>query len=267
MSEKLSKVLKREVGPGGHNGSPEEPSLSKEISALVGEAHLLQPEQLRTMLVAIAERVHKLEQDSRTDELTGLLNRRGFHQDVQLLRTMFMREKHDTHIDIPMAFLMIDLDGFKEVNDKFGHAGGDLCLRLVAAEVPKVLRTSDIFARLGGDEFSIFLSHDDASGALKVAEKVRSAIEKILSNDEFIQKFPSAKDYKNNFSASIGIAPIDGKENLPIEDIQKRADFAAYVAKASGKRAEITFEDAKKLDADSDGEFKRNFDERKTLLR
>jgi diguanylate cyclase (GGDEF)-like protein len=249
------------------NGSPEKPPLSKEIYDLVGIAHRSSSEELRNRLTEIADRVAELEKKSRTDDLTGLLNRGGFREEVKLLEAIFARERKDENREIPTAMLVIDLDGFKEVNDTCGHACGDRCLTLIAEKVPTVLRESDVFARIGGDEFSIFLSQDDEKDALQVAEKVRLIIEQEVT--EMLRREYAM--YKGKLSASIGIVPIDGtgavdgEKHMAIEKIMKYADYAAYVVKAAGKKGELTLKGAREVD--TDGQYQRDFSEGKTLPR
>lgn len=263
--EKLSKISKIEAELGLYNRYPENASLSKEIYDLVGIAHRSSPEELRNKLTEIADRVANLERKSRTDELTGLLNREGFYEEVKQMKAIFMRERQDNNIKVPTALMMIDLDGFKEVNDTCGHACGDRCLSLIAEHVKDTLRESDVFARIGGDEFSIFII-DEEDGAVRVAGKVRSVIEGIVT-ETIRQEFPT---YKGSLSASIGVVPLDGNgtidgESIGVEEVMRRADYVAYVVKAAGKSGELTLNGAREVD--SDGQYQRDFLAKKTLVR
>lgn len=266
MSEKIPKITEAAIEK--HNGSPEQPLLSKEIFNLVGVAHRLSPEEMRNKLTNIADRVAELERKSRTDELTGLLNARGFYEEAQRLESIFTRERQDKKIAIPTALLTIDLDGFKEVNDSCGHSCGNRCLQLIAEHVQDALRDSDIFGRIGGDEFSIFLTtEEDEKGALKVAGKVRSAIEGVVT-ETMHREFPK---YKGALSASIGVVAIDGsgavegEEGVSMEKVMKYADYAAYVVKAAGKRGELTLKGAREVD--TDGQYQEDFLAGETLPR
>ncbi|MFI5260491.1 MAG: GGDEF domain-containing protein [Candidatus Paceibacteria bacterium] len=268
MPERIPRAnISKIEGAEWHKGSPEMPPLSKEISDLVGIVHHFNQEELRTRLTEIADRVAELERKSRTDELTGLLNRGGFREEVQRLEAIFARGRRDNQIEIPTALLAIDLDGFKEVNDTCGHSCGDRCLELIAKHVPEVLREEDVFARIGGDEFSIFLTRDDEVGAAKVAERVRATIEGVVT-ETMQSEFPN---YKGKLSASIGVVAIDGNGEVDgegyggIEKIMKHADYAAYVVKAAGKKGELTYQEARGVDAD--GQFERDFLAGKTLPR
>lgn len=275
MSEKFPKKLSEsqsKIGFEQHTGSEEEPSISKDLDDLVGVAHRLHPEDLRIRLIAISDRVARLEEKSRTDGLTGLLNRSGFSEEVRRLEAIFAREQKDS-MRAESSFLAIDLDGFKEVNDSCGHACGDRCLSLISEKVKGVLREADVFARVGGDEFSVFVIQDDEGGALQVAGKVRSVIEKEVT-ETLRKEFPN---YKGNLSASIGVVTVDRKGfsddekmidergNLMMEKVMKHADYAAYVVKAAGKQGELTLKGAKEID--EDGQFERDFLSGKTLSR
>jgi diguanylate cyclase (GGDEF)-like protein len=120
--------------------------------------------------------------------------------------------------------MMIDLNRFKEVNDKHGHDVGDSLLKQVAMRLRRVLRQSDTAGRLGGDEFAIVLPSTDATGAMKVAEKLLKVME------------PPFKvgDYTLNSACSIGIAvyPQHGED---VTSLCRSADVAMYAAKRSGR--------------------------------
>ncbi len=246
--------------------SPREPLLSEEITKLLERFETLSGEEVKAALTDMSERIAALERTSRTDELTGLLNRRGFREEVQRLESLFARERRDEKAEIPSALLALDLDGFKEVNDTCGHAGGDRCLQLISERIRGVLRESDVFARVGGDEFSIFLSQDDEHGAATVAEKVRTVIEKEVT-ETMRKEYPG---YQGQLSASIGIVPIDSKgvvdgKVAKVDELASYADYAAYVVKAAGKKGELTLRGAREVDAD--GKFQADFLSGKTLPR
>lgn len=275
MFEKIPKKSpesQNEIGFEWHTGSEEEPSISKDLYDLVGVVHRIPHEELRNKLIVISDKVARLEEKSRTDGLTGLLNRNGFSEEMRRLEAIFAREQKDG-IRAESSLLAIDLDGFKEVNDSCGHACGDRCLSLISEKVKGVLRDADVFARVGGDEFSVFFIHHDEDGALHVAEKVRSVIEREVT-ETLRKEFPN---YKGNLSASIGVVTIDGKGfsdndkmiddrgNLMMEKVIKYADYASYVVKAAGKHGELTLKGAKEID--KDGQFERDFLSGKTLPR
>jgi diguanylate cyclase (GGDEF)-like protein/PAS domain S-box-containing protein len=150
------------------------------------------------------------------DTLTGLLNRRSF--DVALRSQVELCQRYGPD----GAVLMVDLDGFKEVNDRFGHAVGDRVLVDLAEVLRDRLRATDVVARLGGDEFAVLLPRTDRSGALEVAESIRLLVRSTLT----------APDGSNPVSASIGIAMVEATDP---EDLLRRADRAMYSAKHAGR--------------------------------
>jgi diguanylate cyclase (GGDEF)-like protein/PAS domain S-box-containing protein len=121
------------------------------------------------------------------------------------------------------AVLFVDLDGFKEVNDRHGHASGDMLLQFVAARLGNAVREGDLVARVGGDEFLILVSLRDASDAAIVAQKVVRVLGDVYSLD----------DVNASISASVGVAPA--REPMSIDALIKTADAAMYEAKRAGK--------------------------------
>ena len=142
---------------------------------------------------------------SRTDPLTGVLNRRGFEERLSgALRTAERSGE-------PVALLLLDLDGFKPVNDQQGHAAGDALLRWVAKSIESCLRPADGVGRVGGDEFAIVAPEVDAREANALAARIVRALEERIG-------------------ASIGIAgyPSDGES---AESLHRRADESLYTIK------------------------------------
>ncbi|MGZ8410403.1 MAG: GGDEF domain-containing protein [Hyphomicrobium sp.] len=144
-----------------------------------GKDGAVQEEAQRAMSAAICaertiatlhERIRFLERLVSTDELTGVLNRRGF--EAELRRALDLAQRHgETGV-----LLFVDLDDFKRVNDTYGHAAGDEVLRYVAALLKTNVRRSDVVARLGGDEFVVLLTKASAVGG----DRRRIAVEQIL---------------------------------------------------------------------------------------
>ncbi len=158
------------------------------------------------------------------DFLTGLLNRklllqRLHEENAKALRHNFIH-----------AFLFIDLDNFKYVNDTFGHHVGDILLVEVSHRIKKILREEDILARMGGDEFAIILTNiaHSKEKAREYASKKCENIIIALSNDFIIEK------HTIHIGASIGIKIFPDEKNN-IEDIMNDADKAMYIAKKNGK--------------------------------
>lgn len=145
--------------------------------------------------------------EAATDPLTGLLNRRGFD--------------HQRAAAAPGAVLVIDIDHFKAVNDRLGHAAGDNVLCAVAAVLRHLLRGEDIIGRLGGEEFVVLLPETDVEAALVIGERLRAGVEmRVRAGDQPV-------------TISIGTAgPCEGDA---AEDQVHRADMGAYAAKTAGR--------------------------------
>ena len=182
-----------------------------------------------TLELRVAERTadleakkEQLEQLAMYDSLTGLFN---YGQFTQLLQRALVRAARR---DGSVVVMFIDLDGFKAVNDTFGHATGNVVLQQVARKVQARLRQEDVLARLGGDEFVILLEEvRDREGALRVGQL---ALEEIRS-------ITDADGHSVSISASIGISSTQGAEGLTrgAEALLADADQAMYAAKQAGK--------------------------------
>lgn len=152
---------------------------------------------------------------ARVDQLTGLGNRSGFTERTALERERCVRYRH------PLAVLLLDLDGFKRVNDRLGHSGGDELIVAVADAVRREVRAMDYAARLGGDEFGIVLPQTEAQQAMVLAERLRTAIKDVpLAN-------------AHGVTVSVGVASHAGEESG--EALVHRADVAMYAAKGAGR--------------------------------
>jgi diguanylate cyclase (GGDEF)-like protein len=155
-----------------------------------------------------------------TDGLTGLFNHREFYQ---ALRRELERARRYRHT---LSLLIIDVDDFKQFNDRYGHPAGDFALRRVAELLRRCARATDILSRYGGEEFAVILPESTPSGALMVAERIKTEV----SGHNFIpgSKFPV------NLTVSIGIySSEDGR--VSEDQLVSLADEAAYLAKNSGK--------------------------------
>ena len=162
-----------------------------------------------------------LEQMVVSDPLTGLHNRR-FLMD-RLLQEMQRSDRHGE----PLAFAMIDLDGFKTINDLYGHVLGDKVLRAVGNAISRSIRVSDIAARYGGDEFAVILPQTPPEGAMRVCERLLRAISEAGFQDD------SGKIFRVTASLGLAYYPADDVETP--EDLVHSADGALYGAKRSGK--------------------------------
>ncbi|HSW60196.1 MAG TPA: sensor domain-containing diguanylate cyclase, partial [bacterium] len=160
----------------------------------------------------------QLESMASTDELTGLWNRRYFFEigHNECKRTRRYKAK--------FAMLMIDIDNFKNINDTYGHAAGDIVLKSVTRTFRKGLRDVDIAARIGGEEFAVLMPNTDIDGAKIVAERLRGSVES------------SSVEYEGKvlkITISIGISDCSNVNS--IDEMMKNADDALYVAKNEGR--------------------------------
>lgn len=155
-----------------------------------------------------------------TDELTGLLNRRAF--DARLAEEVARTERYGT----PFSLVMLDLDGFKEINDGFGHAAGDAVLRSVGVLLRSEIRTTDHAVRYGGDEFALVLSGTSKTDAWAVAEKVRAALT--------LLRVDAGDGRRVGTAASIGVASY-GPDSGGAKALIEAADGALYRAKRRGR--------------------------------
>lgn len=170
----------------------------------------------------ITERKHshdELQLKANHDPLTGVLNRAGFSSEVT---AALARARVENGL---LAVLFIDLDGFKPINDRFGHATGDAVLRAVTQRIEGVVRTTDRVGRLGGDEFVVLLRPLPSP---TVAERTADRIRRVLSTPVHVQ----GEDIP--LRASIGVAVVEAPLGETAETVIQRADAGMYVAKQSG---------------------------------
>jgi diguanylate cyclase (GGDEF)-like protein len=177
---------------------------------------------LEPMALALdsAVRVQRAEALSVTDDLTQLYNSRFLTQALQRETKRTSRSKR------PVALLFLDLDGFKEVNDTWGHLLGSRALVEAAAILRRAARETDVVARYGGDEFAVVLPETDADGARVVAERLRGRIAG--------HRFLHSEGVSVRLTASVGIAILPGNATTA-EDLIRAADQAMYWIKARGK--------------------------------
>jgi len=153
-----------------------------------------------------------------TDDLTGLLNRREFFARADAARMLALRQRQ------PIALLMLDIDHFKQLNDRFGHATGDEALLLFARTTGGILREHDILGRMGGEEFALALPGTDLAGAMQAAQRLRQATMEI-------RLLTCGNNY--TMTVSIGLVVIEPNEDLPAA--LARADRGLYAAKRNGR--------------------------------
>ncbi|MEA2791070.1 MAG: hypothetical protein QOG73_3476 [Acetobacteraceae bacterium] len=158
---------------------------------------------------------------ARTDPLTGLLNRRAFMEEIRRHIARLDREAETG------TLMYVDLDGFKVVNDRLGHATGDKVLVHLADMLRKLVRPSDLIARLGGDEFAIWLSGADHMTAAERADH--------LCRNAKIELPALMPEAVAHLGVSIGIARRRPGSKEPLEDLTRRADMAMYEVKRGGR--------------------------------
>jgi diguanylate cyclase (GGDEF)-like protein len=160
------------------------------------------------------------------DPLTHVLNARAYYEACAQQIALSQRTQN------PFSVLFVDLDHFKKINDTHGHAAGDEVLRTIAQTLSQHLRQSDLMGRIGGEEFSVFLPNTSLSGALLVAENLRSAIERCRSD---------LGETTLQITASIGVASsTNGAQSM--QQIQQHADTAMYEAKKAGRNRVSTLQ-------------------------
>jgi diguanylate cyclase (GGDEF)-like protein len=194
---------------------------------------------------AILDQIQKLQAMTIHDPLTGVLNRRGL-QDV-LLKTSSMIER----MGISVQVLLLDLDNFKQINDRHGHGMGDAILAAVTQKIRQTVRQTDYVARVGGDEFMVLLLDSREGDAVKVAEKIRMAI---------AQASVGSSTRENvNTTCSIGIMPL-GNKSVTIDALLQELHWSLQLSKSEGKNR-ITYQGEQvKIDIktpDTAAEFKK----------
>ncbi len=168
--------------------------------------------------VAEARNWEKLEKANRLDSLTGLNNRRYFDEIINKESERAERYHH------PTSLIMLDLDHFKKVNDNFGHQTGDRVLRTLGKILLEEVRQCDTPCRYGGEEFAIILPETELGKAIKIAERIRHAIEQ--------ENIVTHNNIHLKITASLGIACTEENQSI---DLIEAADQALYHAKKSGR--------------------------------
>jgi diguanylate cyclase (GGDEF)-like protein len=212
-------------------------------SWLVEIKHLA--EYFNHLLQTVQEYNARLEELSVRDPLTGLYNRRKFHEFLQY--EIIRAERHEHGFSV----IMIDLDNFKYINDTFGHPIGDMVLKELTAMLAEGLRKGDVLARLGGDEFAIILPETPGPSGLLVANKLHQ----VLAGREF--ELPVGK-IRTTASFSMVSFPEDGKTE---EVLYSAMDVVLYKAKMQGKNQVMTADteaDRSMMTIFRQGDFLRN---------
>jgi diguanylate cyclase (GGDEF)-like protein len=167
----------------------------------------------------LEQALQRIRQTAERDELTGLFNRRRILEELLAVQTRAQRSA------APFAVAMVDIDHFKDINDRHGHAGGDAVLRRFAQIAQDTLRAVDMLGRWGGEEFLIILASEDVAGATVVAERLRLAVSALE-----VERPDGARI---RLTVSMGLAGWQAGE--PADRLIARADQALYRAKAGGR--------------------------------
>lgn len=183
------------------------------VAELVVLTDISQNKHVEQALASANEQLHHL---ANHDSLTGLCNVRSFNQQAHHWLSQS---------STPCAFLFIDLDHFKQLNDRDGHDAGDRMLQATADCLRRCSRHTDLCGRIGGEEFALFLPDTDLDGALTLAETLRHAIAAL--------RVPW-NEHTLTITASIGVA-ITPPHGQPLRDLQHQADQAMYQAKHQGR--------------------------------
>jgi diguanylate cyclase (GGDEF)-like protein len=165
-----------------------------------------------------AEEMDQLREQAFIDPLTDCYNRRGFDEH---LHVEFLRARR---YERPLALMLVDLDGFKRVNDELGHQAGDHVLRRFATLLSTAFRTTDIVSRYGGDEFAVIFPETSRAEALLLAERTRVQASGL---------FPDAQ-IPRKVTASFGVAAFPA-DAAAADDLLAGADLALYEAKSGGR--------------------------------
>jgi diguanylate cyclase (GGDEF)-like protein len=178
-------------------------------------------------------RLHRLiQKQAKTDPLTQLLNRREFEE--QLAREVERAQRFGT----PVGLVVLDLDDFKLINDRFGHLAGDGVLKAAAGAIRQCTREIDQPARWGGEEFAVILPHTGLDGAARLAERLRQAIAE--------RQIPTPDGRSVRVTASFGVAALPGSGSTQVE-LTAAADDAVYRSKRAGKNR-VSLADAQEGD-------------------
>jgi len=183
--------------------------------------------QLQMLLQQLEAEKALARQDSITDSLTGLFNRRYFDE-------TFKREFLRLHrTGGKLSLIMLDIDYFKNYNDTYGHLAGDKCLIMIACKLKTVIeRGSDIIARYGGEEFIIILPDTDEEGAQLLGERIRKEIEGLA--------IPHSTSNISEFvTISLGVVTVNSNNLTSQEDALQVVDENLYRAKNSGRNCSV----------------------------
>ncbi len=197
-------------------------------AALLQSKYLRSQHDLASSGRALVTAIDKLRDLSIRDGLTGIYNRRHFDE------VLLSEWKRSIRTQKPLSLLLIDVDCFKELNDRYGHPEGDECLKKIAEELSKIIRrSSDTLARYGGEEFAAILPETTKDSAERIAEAMRTSVEDLRIANEGSRAASVA-------TVSIGICSENALLSRPAEELLNAADAALYRAKKQGRNCVLT---------------------------
>jgi len=185
-------------------------------------------EKLKQRNEQLTEARHRLSEQARVDELTGLYNRRGLNE------RLAAELRRCSRFNTPLAVIMLDVDHFKDYNDHYGHQAGDEVLkRLAQVLLEAANRAGDVVARYGGEEFMVVMPGTDAAAARAVAARIREALEEEQMRHEF-------SPVADHITVSQGLAWAPPAARLSSHELIEKADEALYAAKAGGRNTIVS---------------------------
>jgi diguanylate cyclase (GGDEF)-like protein len=192
---------------------------------------------LLTVLVAFTlPRLQELEAQAILDSVTGLFNRR--YTEMAMEREI----KRWRRYRAPLTCLMIDVDHFKSINDRYGHLTGDLVLREVAKELKRCVRTTDIVGRYGGEEFIVLLTNTSPAQGRELAKRLREAVSEMALTCP--SRSTSATSGRLQITVSIGMFGLHQERGeFTVSEVISRADDALCQAKRNGRNCVVSYVD------------------------
>ncbi len=230
---------------------------NQKINSAVESLHIVetQLQYAKVQIEKLACELKEAQQEARIDHLTGLANKRAFDETIQSAVAVNLRTLRDNGTVQMFHVISFDLDGFKAINDMYGHDIGDLYLKQITKQVHKLfIRGTDTIARVGGDEFSILIfNKNDKKNICTHAEHIHQAVlsGSAIARQELEEEQGTLHKDEGNVSASIGYTAFDPKYDTSAKEIERRADYTVYVVKTTGKNSVLSYDEAiSKYDTD-----------------